>query len=377
MTDNLVVSTNEPGARPRTRPTMTDIAKRVGVSQSTVSLVLNEMTGAKVSAATRERVFEVAKALGYQLPRRRDGAAPRSTLDTAVAAPARRRDLVIYLADEVSTAHHPTISIDGARAAAWEHDCLLAVHVTGGNRELEDATLAAVLANPAVLGVVYASIFTREVELPARLADSGLPVVLLNCTSGDRSRPGVVPGEVGGAFAATWHLIEQGHQRIGFINGEPWMDAARDRLKGYRQALATADLAFDPSLVREGDWMSGTGYAQAQALLGLARPPTAIFCANDLMALGALEAARAEGLAVPRQLSLVGYDDQEVARYARPALTTVLLPNYEMGEWAVRRLIDEAAGAAPAGPRQLKMDCPLVARDSVATPHATLARRSA
>jgi LacI family transcriptional regulator len=375
MTDNLPVNTNEPSAR--ARPTMTDIAKRVGVSQSTVSLVLNQMTGAKVSTATRDRVFEVARELGYQLPRRRDSAAQQASAAPSAAAAGPRRNLVVYLADEVSTAHHPTISIDGARSAAWEQDCLLAVHVTGGDREVEDATLRAVLGNPAVMGVVYASIFTREVELPVRLADSGLPVVLLNCTCNDRSRAGVVPGEVGGAFAATWHLIEQGHQRIGFINGEPWMDAARDRLKGYRQALATADLAFDASLVREGDWMSGTGYAHAQALLGLARPPTAIFCANDLMALGALEAARAQAVAVPHQLALVGYDDQEVARYARPALTTVLLPNYEMGEWAVRRLLDEAAGVAPAGPRQLKMDCPLVPRDSVAAPQATLARRSA
>jgi len=375
MTDNLLVNTNEPS--PRARPTMTDIAKRVGVSQSTVSLVLNQMTGAKVSIATRDRVFEVAKELGYQLPRRRDAVAQRTTAESTPGPAGQRRNLVIYLADEVSTAHHPTISIDGARAAAWEADCLLAVHVTGGDRDLEDATLRAVLANPAVLGVVYASIFTREVELPALLTNCGLPVVLLNCTCGDRSRAGVVPGEVGGAFAATWHLVEQGHQRIGFINGEPWMDAARDRLKGYRQALATADLAFDAALVRDGDWMSGTGYAQAQALLALARPPTAIFCANDLMALGALEAAQAQGVAVPQQLSLVGYDDQEVARYARPALTTVLLPNYEMGEWAVRRLIDEAAGVAPAGPRQLKMDCPLVPRESVGAPQAKLARRSA
>lgn len=348
-------------ASPRARPTMTDIAKQVGVSQSTVSLVLNHMTGAKVSAATRERVFEVARELGYQLPRRRT---------TATAAPpspeGTRRNLIVYLADEVATSQHPSITIDGARAAAWERNCLLATHVTGGDRELEDATLEAVLANPALVGVVVASIFTREVELPPALAARpDLPVVLLNCTSADRLRSSVIPGEVGGAFAATDHLITHGHRRIGFINGEPWMDAARDRLKGYRQALATADLPFDAGLVREGDWMSGTGFTHALSLLQQPRPPTALFCANDLMALGALEAARQLGLAVPQQLSIIGYDDQEQARHARPALSTVLLPNFAMGQWAVERLIDEAAqGPLPA--RHIKMDCPLVVRESVA-----------
>lgn len=351
-------------ARPQPRPTMTDIAKQVGVSQSTVSLVLNQMTGAKVSAATRERVFAVARELGYQLPRRK-------TLAPAAppAGSGARRNLIVYLADEIATAQHPSVTIDGARAAAWEHNCLLAVHVTGGDRELESATLEAVLPNPALLGVVVASIFTREVELPARLATKApVPVVLLNCTNADRRHSSVVPGEVGGASAAVEHLLAQGHRRIGFINGEPWMDAARDRLKGYRQALATADLPFDAALVREGDWMSGTGFGHALSLLQQQRPPTALFCANDLMALGALEAARELGLAVPQQLSLVGYDDQEQARHARPALSTVLLPNFAMGQWAVERVIDEAAGEAPPSPRQIKMDCPLVERDSVGPP---------
>lgn len=340
---------------------MTDIAKQVGVSQSTVSLVLNEMTGAKVSAATRERVFEVARQLGYQLPRRKTLAA------AAPPAPGgARRNLIAYLADEVATSQHPSFTIDGARATAWEHNCLLAVHVTGGDRELEEATLDALLANPSLLGVVYASIFTREVELPARLAQASVPTVLLNCTSADRSRSGVIPGEVGGAFSAVDHLLAHGHRRIAFINGEPWMDAARDRFKGYRQALATADLPLDAALVREGDWMSGTGYREALALLQLPKAPTAIFCANDLMALGALQAARELGLAVPGQLSLIGYDDQEQARHTQPALSTVLLPNFAMGQWAVERVIDEAAAEPALPPRQIKMDCPLVPRESVA-----------
>jgi LacI family transcriptional regulator len=346
---------------------MTDIAKQVGVSQSTVSLVLNHMTGAKVSASTRGRVFAAADELGYQLPGRKT---------TAPAAPPAvsgvRRNLIVYIADEIATSPHPALTIDGARSAAWEHNCLLSVHVTGGNRELEDATLEAALANPALLGVIYATIFTRRVDLPARLAEAGaaVPCVLLNCTSRERHLSSVVPGEVGGGMAATEYLVACGHRRIGFINGEPWMDAGRDRLKGYRQALATADLAFDPLLVRDGDWMSGSGFTHAMSLLLQKRPPSAIFCANDLMALGAMEAAKQLGLALPRQVSIVGYDDQEIARHAHPPLSTVLLPNFAMGQWAAERVIEEAGAAQAPARRQVKMECLLVQRDSAAAPAA-------
>jgi LacI family transcriptional regulator len=359
----VVASPTQSVDAPRLRPTMTDIAKLAGVSQSTVSLVLNHMTGAKVAAATRQRVFEVAGELGYKLPRR------TSTAPAAPVAPGgARRDLIVSIADEVATSPHPAITIDGARAAAWEHNCLLSVHVTGGDRELEDATVDSALANPAVLGMVYASIFTREVTLPKKLMNGKGPAcVLLNCTDKERRFSSVVPGEVAGGFVGAEHLIAQGHERIAFINGEPWMDAARDRLKGYRQALATADLPFDAHLVRDGDWMSGTGFTQAMSLLKLKRPPTAIFCANDLMALGALEAAKQLGLNVPGELSILGYDDQEIARHAHPPLSTVLLPNFAMGQWAVERLIDEVVTGKARSIRQMKMDCPLVPRDSSAT----------
>jgi LacI family transcriptional regulator len=349
-------------ARPGARPTMTDIAKRVGVSQSTVSLVLNHMSGAKLSKATRDNVLQVARELGYQSTRRASAPVP---------AAADARNVIVYMSDEISTSPHPAVTIDGAREAAWEHDCLVAVHTTRGDAELEQATLQSALRNPSVLGVVYATIFTRAVEPHPLLLDRRAPpTVLLNCYDAARRLSSVIPGEVGGGFVATEYLIAHGHTRIGFINGEPWMDAAKDRLRGYRQALATADLPFDAKLLRDGDWMSSSGFEQAMALLALERPPSAIFCANDLMALGALEAARQRKLAVPRDLSVLGYDDQEIARHAHPALSTVLLPNFAMGRWAVERLIEEAtpgmASAEPRPRRQVKMDCPLVERDSVA-----------
>lgn len=344
------------------RPTMTDVGKLAGVSQSSVSLVLNGMTGARIAEATKERVREAARALGYEPTRRK---AP----DGGLPAASRGRNVIAYLVDEVSTSPHPPVTIDGAREAAWEAGCLLAVMATSGDHDLEAATVEAALADPALLGVVYSTIFTRQVTLPGRLDAAGMPVVLLNCQTQDRRHPSVVPGEVAGGYAATERLLRAGHRRVGLIGGEPWMDASRDRLKGYRQALATFDVAFDPALVRDGDWHAGTGHAMAHELMRLDRPPTALFCASDLMAVGALTALRELGLGVPGDVAVVGYDDQEIARHTRPALTTVLLPNYEMGRWAVETLLAMArggnGGATVARHPQVKMECPLVERDSV------------
>jgi LacI family transcriptional regulator len=333
---------------------MTDIAKLAGVSQSTVSLVINHMSGAKVSAETREKVLRIARELGYPVER------------MGHALPAQARNLIVYLTDELSTSPHAMQTIDGARDAAWERDCLLSVYATRNDPDYERAILARTLGDPTLLGVVYATIFTRAVTVPAPL--SQVPTVLLNCyqkEQRERRHSSVVPSEVLGGYTATMHLLDAGHRRIGFINGEGWIEAAAERLKGYRQALSTRDVPFDPQLVREGDWQVASGHAHALALLRLPHPPTALFCANDLMAVGALEAARERGLRVPDQVSVVGYDDQDLARYTQPPLTTVLLPNYEMGRWAAENLIDQVNGGV-ARRTAMKMDCPLVARDSVA-----------
>lgn len=338
------------------RPTMTDIAKLTGVSQSTVSLVLNNASGAKFSGSTRDKVLKAAQELGYRMTAREP---------LALDAPGER-NLIVYLADEISTSPHPVVNIDGARDAAFAHGRMLAVYSTHGNAEIEQQVLDAALTNPNVLGVIYATVYTRRVTPPAAL--SQVPTVLLNCYTSDVNLSSVVPAEVAGGHAATDHLLNAGHRRIGYINGEPWQDAARDRLKGYRTALATADLPYAPELVREGDWSSGTGFEQTLSLMRELNPPTAIFCANDLMALGAIEALKQLGLRVPEDVSVLGYDDQEIARHTHPPLSTVVLPNYELGRWAVETLLQEEhnrAAGAPVRHRTVKLDGPLVERASV------------
>jgi LacI family transcriptional regulator len=190
--------------------------------------------------------------------------------------------------------------------------------------------------------------------------------VLLNCYAEPRRHVSIQPGEVAGGFAATAHLTGLGHRRIGFINGEPWMDASIDRLKGYRQALATADIASDERLLRNGDWLPLTGYQHALDLLAMENPPTAILCGNDLMAIGVLEAVREVGLKVPNDISVMGYDDQELARYTHPPLSTLVLPNYEMGARAAETLLDMTIHGKAVKPMRIKIDGPLVQRGSTA-----------
>ena len=331
---------------------MTDVARVAGVSQTSVSLILNRMAGARIADATRERVVKAALEIGYELP-----ASRRSYLASS------EHRVVAYLVDEISTSPHAVVSLDGARDACWESGFLISAHVTRSNPDLESATIEAIHRDPSVVGVIYSTIFTRRVSPPISLF--GLPTVLLNCHGGDRRLHAIVPGEVAGAFTATQYLIVKGHRRIGFINGEPWMEASSDRLKGYRQALATADIAFDASLLRNGDWLPLQGHQLALELLRSRDRPTAIFCANDLMAMGALEAATELGMKVPDDVSIMGYDDQELARYTHPPLSTLVLPNYEMGRRAAELLIDIAVHKRTTRPMTIKIDGPLVERASV------------
>lgn len=243
---------------------------------------------------------------------------------------------------------------------AWAADHLLLIAKTGGDERLLEAAVST-WKEMGAIGILYASVLTRELTLPRCLDD--VPVVLVNGHSADPAIPSVVPSEVMGGFSATQALIEHGHRRIALINGEDWMEAAMDRASGYRRALTTHDIPLDPSLERQGNFLPKSGYEQTQVLMHLDQPPSAIFCANDLMAVGAYEALKELGLAIPGDVAVMGYDDQEIARQLSPPLTTVLLPHREMGRWAADYLMStwkHREGRAI----QFKMDCPVILRSS-------------
>lgn len=334
-------------------PTMQDVAGAAGVSQATVSLVLNSVAGVRVSAETRQRVVQVAEQLGY----RRN---PRLRADE------REGSVIGLIIDDIAASPFAVPLLEGAREAAWEHQCIVNVVTTRNHAPIEQATLESMLAQP-VLGIVYATLITREVTPP--VVANGMPLSLLNCYDPGGAFASAIPDDIGGARALTNALLGVGHRRIGHIAGESWLDAGRERLAGYRQALEARGIAFDPALVQNLGSAAAAGHDGAHALLDLADPPTALFCFNDRMAVGAFEAARDRGLRVPEDLSIAGFDNDPFAATLFPGgLTTAVLPHEEMARWAVQHIFDIRHQKRAGEVTQRRMDCPVVRGKSVARP---------
>jgi LacI family transcriptional regulator len=332
-----------------TKPTMMDVAARAGVSQATVSLILNGSPGASFSDTTRRKVQEAAEGLGYRLVQRNPWQGPPTT------------NLIAFVVDELTTDPWMALAFEGARDRAVDRGASVTLAVGRGGK-LTDEELLRQYQQIQVIGFIYGTILTREVT--PRPAFLQTPTVLVNCYDRKRSLPSVLPGDLEGGRTATARLIAAGRRRIGFINGQEGIDASRDRLRGYRQALASADMTFDPDLVYSGNWEPPSGYDGTQAFLALAEPPDAIFCANDMMAIGCYEALREAGLRVPEDVSVIGFDNREIAQFMRPPLSTLILPQYEMGAAAAEQLLDIAAGLIPRH-NQLKVECELVERSSI------------
>ncbi len=328
---------------------MMDVAARAGVSQATVSLVLNGSAGARLSAATRERVREAAQELGYRLVRRGQKKMPIEN------------KLIGFVVDELATDPWMSLAFDGAREKALESGVTMTLAVLRGEDAREDQVLDQMAQQP-LLGLIYGTILTRQLDPPKAFFE--MPSVLVNCYDAKRRLPSVLPGELVGGRTATHRLIEAGRRRIGLINGQEGIDASRDRLRGYRQALSSNDILYDPSLVFPGNWEPSAGFEGARKLMALENPPDAIFCANDMMAVGCYDALREMGVSIPKDVSVIGFDDREIAQFMRPPLTTLVLPHYQMGAIAAEMLL-EMVGGLHNGHDQIKVECPLIDRASV------------
>jgi LacI family transcriptional regulator len=193
---------------------------------------------------------------------------------------------------------------------------------------------------------------------------------MVDASSDDPSISSVVPDELGGALTAVRELAAHGHRAIGFLNNEDDIPATHLRLAGYRRGLEEIGAHFDTNMVIADRSDAAAGYRSGTKLLDRLDRPTAVFCFNDRMAMGTYQAAADLGLRIPQDLSIVGFDNQEsIADGLRPGLTTLALPHYEMGQWAVRTLIDlvDSRAHQPA-PQAMTLSCPLVRRASVGPP---------
>jgi LacI family transcriptional regulator len=340
-------------SRPKSGPTMHDVAAAAGVSQATVSLVLNSASGSRFSEETRKRVRDAVNRLGYRTN------AHAKVLREGVAG------MIGFIGDSVATSPFAGAIIEGAQQRAWEDGLLLLTVNTGGDRELEAASLDTMLSYK-VAGVVYAAMYHRQLDVPVAL--EGVRAVVLNSQDRAGRLPSVAPDEVKGGYTATRRLLDAGHSRIGLINIETLesgLPAAVGRYQGYTAALEEAGLEVDPALVRFGGGGEEDGYKYGMELLTAATPPTAIFCANDRGAWGAYQAVSDLRLSIPGDVSIVGFDNQAIlAPHLRPGLTTLDLPFVAMGRRAVELILQNAE---PDGRVEL-MDCPLVERMSVTHP---------
>ena len=297
--------------------TMADVARAADVSVSTVSLALSGRAGTGISGPTIERIHQAAKTLGYVPPK---SASPNHL--------SQKRLIVLMEGLLVNPIGHLMLGGISQAAIQNEHRAVFMLE------DLTDPSIEMLKEIEAQepSGIVIATSYTREIDMPStKIAP---PVVLLNCWSGAVEYPLVLPNDKLGAIRATQHLLEAGAETVACISGESWISGFKDRIEGWRQAHIDLQMEADPELLLTGPPDFKSGFYHAKTLLARPKPPRAIFCSSDWLALGALQAITEAGLRVPADISLVGYDDQRFAAEVVPPMTTVRLPYDDMGEMA-------------------------------------------
>lgn len=335
------------------RVRIADVAKAAGVSSATVSLVLNGAES-RISDETKERVRRVAEEVGY------------SPNPIARSLRTRVTGTIGLVSDRIATTPFAGQMLAGAQEVARENGRLVILVDTDGHPEIESDAIAA-LSNHRVDAMVYASMYHRVLPAPA-----GLPggTVFLDCRPEEGGYPSVVPDDYAGGRAATQELVDAGHVRIAYIDDgdDDRPVAAELRLRGYLDVLTEAGITPDPALHAFASTSAAGGRRAIVELMALAehRRPTAVFAFNDRIAAGVVSWAHRTGVRIPDDLSLVGYDDQQlIAGELDPPLTTVSLPHAAMGRWAM----EVALGLREASPDSPHlMDCPIVRRASVGPP---------
>ena len=329
--------------------TMKDVAQRAGVSPSTVSHVINETRF--VSQQLRDRVLHAMSELNYQ--------------PSAVARSLRTKktQVVALVIPDITNPYFPEVA-RGVQDVAEENEYSVILCNTDRVRGRELRFLKA-LRGQWVDGLILNPSEVTSGDLQD-LQDAQIPVVLIGSQIDHPDLDVVMVDNVQGAYDAVSHLIDLGHRRIGLVGGQRAASSGEQRFQGYIRALADHDIPVDEEIITEGRFTREGGYESMKRLLALQSPPTAVFASSDVMAIGALMAIQEQGLQVPNDVSLVGFDDIAEASTTTPKLTTVSQPKYQTGEVAAQLLFDRVEGASPGERQKIVLSHQLVIRDSTA-----------
>lgn len=325
--------------------TIKDVAKHANVAVSTASRVIND--SGYVSQETREKVEKAVETLGYTPNSIARSLKQKSTFSIGLIV----TDIVNPFYAELAQAVE--------RAARERGYSVLLVNTDGSGR-LEKEGMDLLIAKQ-VDGIIWYSPINQKLieELEQK---SGPVVVVITAKSEPIGRHTIHIDDQIGAHEAVDHLIKLGHKRIGYIAEPDAPEFSQERLNGYKAALAKAKIKLDKSLIVRGNFQEGSGRRGMQSLLKLSNPPTAVFAANDLMAIEAIQYIREQGLRVPEDVAVVGFDDIKLAGLYGIDLTTVAQPKYEMGREAAKILISSIQKERAS--RQMLLHPTLVVRKS-------------
>lgn len=345
-------------------PTIRDVAARAGVSVSAVSHFLNGRHK-RVSVDTRQRIIQAIDHLGYH---------PNSVARSLVR---QKTGLIGLLVTELTNPLFAPVT-GAVEEITRRHG--YKVMLCGALTEQEEAEALEAFKTSRVEGVIMMSLSIRRPNSPLQaLEEEGVPVVVINrpLAPGDTWLDAVFWDDEEVAYLATTHLIRLGHTRIGHLQGPiegpvTW-ESARWRARGFQRAMQQHGLAPEPAFMLDGNYSYAGGYGQAMRLLQAHPRPTAIVAANDRMAVGAIKAARALGLSVPRDVAVVGIGDEPYAVYTDPSLTTVALPVDQAGHQAAQKLLHRLLNPSELHVSETThLPGRLVIRESCGSPGATL-----
>ena len=305
-----------------------DVAERAGVSRTTVSFVLNDVPGVRITEETRQRVREAARELNYY---------PTAAARSLASGKTHRIGLVLGEGQErlAADAFLPAF-LQGITASVHQRGYLLVLQLAEDVPSRDAYTR--LIREQQVDGLILSGPRSDDPLVP-QLAEERFPLILHGRLNG-YELPSVDVDNQAGAYQAVSHLISLGHSRIGFISNAPLFHAGtQDRFAGYKLALAEHELAQDPELVETAPFLPEAGRNAMNRLLDLPVRPTAVFAASDVVAMGSMRAIHAAGFGIPDDMAVVGFDDVVLAAHAHPPLTTVRVPAYGLGWTSAEVLI--------------------------------------